>query len=74
MTDDEWEKRRSRAVLAAFQTGRPVFADTDGVLRYTDGAKEPVSDNVGVARQPVPQATARTSWWTRVRRWLGGRP
>lgn len=56
MTDAEWEQHRSRAILAAFQTGRPVFADTDGVLHYTDGAKEPVSDDVGVPRQPVPRA------------------
>ena len=57
MTDDAWEEQRRRAILAAFQTGRPVFADTDGVLRYTDGTKEQVLADVGVARQPVPRAT-----------------
>lgn len=60
MTDAEWEQHRSRAILAAFQSGRPVFADTDGVLHYTDGAKEPVSDDVGVTRQPVPRAKVTT--------------
>lgn len=58
MTDEEWEKQRTRAVLTAFQTGRPVFADTDGVLRYTDGAKETVPTDVGVGEPPVRQATA----------------
>lgn len=58
MTDDEWEKQRSRAVLAAFQTGRPVFADTDGELRYADGARDQVPADVGVAQQPVPRAVA----------------
>ena len=59
MTDEEWEKRRTRAVLTAFQTGRPVFADTDGVLRYTDGAKETVpADAAGVGKPPVSRATA----------------
>jgi hypothetical protein len=56
--DEEWEKQRSRAILAAFQTGRPVFADTDGDLHYTDGPKEQVPVDVGVARQPVPRALA----------------
>ena len=58
MTDDEWEKQRSRAILAAFQTGRPVFADTDGELRYADGTRDQVCADVGVATQPVPRATA----------------
>ena len=58
MTDDEWEKQRSRAVLAAFQTGRPVFADTDGELRYADGTGEQLPTDIGVEQQPVPRATA----------------
>lgn len=58
MNDEEWEQHRRRAVLTAFQTGRAVFADTDGVLRYTDGAKETVPADVGVGKPPVPQATA----------------
>ena len=58
MTDDEWEQQRRRTILAAFQTGRPVFADTDGVLRYTDGSREEVPADVGVAKQQVPRATA----------------
>lgn len=60
MTDDEWEKQRSRAVMAAFQTGRPVFADSDGVLRFTDGAQEQVSEDVGVSKSPVPRVTIYT--------------
>jgi hypothetical protein len=47
VTDEEWEKQRTRAVMAAFQTGRPVFADTEGELRYTDGSHERVPANVG---------------------------
>ena len=69
MTDDAWEKQRQRAVLAAFQTGRPVFADTDGELRFVDGAKELVPADVGVPKAPVPRATVlavraeRASHW-----------
>lgn len=58
MTDDEWEQQRSRAVLAAFQTGRPIFADSEGELRYADGDQAPVAEDVGVAKQPVPRAIA----------------
>ena len=58
MTDDEWEKQRQRSILAAFQTGRPVFGDSEGVLRYVDGDHETVPPDIGVAKQPVPQATA----------------
>jgi hypothetical protein len=50
VTDDEWEQQRSRAILTALQTGRPVFADSDGVLRYIDGAREPVTDAAGSAK------------------------
>lgn len=74
MTDDEWEEQRRRAVLAAFQTGRPVFANTDGELRYADEGREPLADEDGVPRGPVPAAKVRTSWWARIRRWIGGRP
>jgi hypothetical protein len=58
VTDDEYEQRRSRAILAAFQTGRPVFADSDGEMRYADGDREPLADDVGVVMQPIPRATA----------------
>jgi len=58
VTDDEYDQHRNRAILAAFQTGRPVLADTDGVLRYTDGAKETVPADVGVGKPPVPRTTA----------------
>jgi len=69
VNDDEWDKRRDRAILAAFQTGRPVFADTDGELRYVDGIGEQVPADVGVTKQPVPRATVlviraeRASHW-----------
>lgn len=58
MTDDEWEKQRNRAILAAFQTGRPVLADTDGVLRYANDDREPLPEDVGIAKQPIPRAIA----------------
>lgn len=60
MTDEEWEKQRKRAILAAFKTGRPVFADTDGELRYVDGKGEPLADAAGVVQTPIPQTTAAT--------------
>lgn len=65
MTDDEWEALRRRAILEAFETGRPVFADSDGVLRHADGARETIGDEVGAARRPL-------SWWERLRRRLRG--
>ena len=57
--DDEWEARRTRAILRALQTGRPVFADTDGEMRYGDGAGERLADEVGVPRAPVPEAVVQ---------------
>jgi hypothetical protein len=76
VTDDEWERQRQRSILAAFQTGRPVFGDSDGVLRYDDGDREPLADDVGVPKAALPAVTAvatKLSWWTRVKRWMGGR-
>lgn len=73
MTDDEWEKRRDRVILAAFQTGRPVFADSDGEMRYADGDREPLEPHEGVTAQPVPGARVRISWWRRLWIRLGGR-
>lgn len=70
MTDDEWEVVRRRAILAAFETGRPVFADSDGVLRHADGAQETIDDEVGAA---FPAAPRPLSWWGRLKRWLRGR-
>lgn len=58
MTDDEWDERRDRAIRAAFETGRPVFADTGGVLRFTDGAREEVPAEVGVSGPLVARPTA----------------
>ena len=71
MNDDEWDKRRDRAILAAFQTGRPVFADTDGEMRYADGAGEPLADEVGVPAAPVPMATAQIARAARASYWAG---
>ena len=73
MTDDEWEKRRDRAIAAAFQTGRPVFADNEGELRYVDGAKESLADDAGMPKTPLPPAVVKIHLWTRVKRWLAGR-
>lgn len=56
MTDDDWEEQRNRAILAAFQTGRTVFADTDGKLHFADGNQEAAPADVGLARKPIPQA------------------
>ncbi|HSX23373.1 MAG TPA: hypothetical protein VLE97_11420 [Gaiellaceae bacterium] len=70
MTDDEWEEQRRRAVLAAFQTGRPVFADTDGELRYVDGDREPLADDVGMPKTALPSAEVKITWWGRIRRWF----
>jgi hypothetical protein len=44
------------------------FADTDGELRYVDGNREPIADEAGVAQR------ARSMWWQRLRRGIGGRP
>jgi hypothetical protein len=74
VTDDEYELQRNRAILAAFQTGRPVFADNEGEMRYADGEREPLADDVGVPQTAVPQAaTISRSWWSRMKCWLGGR-
>jgi hypothetical protein len=83
MTDDEWEQHRGRAILAAFQTGQAVFADTDGALRYAGG--KPLEDDIGVPRADLPEASAkigkptslpdtdpRLSWRTRAGRWMSG--
>lgn len=64
MNGPEWDKQRARAILAAFQTGRPVFADSDGKFRYVDGAGEPLTEDVGLPKD-LP-------WWSRLRRWWGG--
>lgn len=73
MTDEEWEKQRARAILAAFQTGRPVFADSEGKMRYVDGGGERLPDEVGVPRSQMPIARTRASWWVRLKHWLRGR-
>lgn len=72
MTNDEWEKLRIRSIMAAFQTGRPVLADSDGQLRYTDSQREQVAADVGVEKQAIPRAMTQTpSWWSRAKCWIG---
>lgn len=72
MSDDEWQAQRDRAILAAFQTGRPVFADSEGAMRYADGDREPLPDDVGVTPKPIPRAAAqlrrasRASYWAAI--------
>ena len=61
MNDDDWEEQRNRAILAAFQTGRTVFADTDGELRFADGNQEAVPAEVGLVAQPLPAVRALSS-------------
>lgn len=68
MTDDEWEQQRTRAILAAFQTGRAVCADSEGELRYADGDHARLADDVG---RPTPPPEAKSSWWKRAKRWIG---
>lgn len=69
MSDPDWEARRSRAVMAAMQTGRPVFVGADGIMRFGDGAQEPVGDELGYIGKWVPiAATVRPSWWTRLKK------
>jgi hypothetical protein len=74
VSDAEWELKKNRAVLTAFQTGRPVFADSEGELRFVDGDGEPVSvpDEAGVPVEKLPRAkvalrkAARASYWAAV--------
>jgi hypothetical protein len=68
VTDDDWRRRRDRAISAAFQTGRAVYADADRELRYADGDHEPLPDDVGAPRAPLPDAKVRLTWWARIRR------
>lgn len=80
MTDEEWEQLRDRAISAAFQTGRAVFADSNGQLHYADGDRESIAADVGVveeslvkeppAKESLPRATVRMSWRSRVKRWF----
>lgn len=72
MDDETWEKQRVRSILAAIQTGRRVFADSDGVLRYADGDREPLADDVGLSKEPLPLAKVKLSLWSRVWRWIRG--
>jgi len=74
VTDAEWEARRKRAIFAAFQTGRPVFADSDGEMRFADGDHERLAEGAGMPKTAVPQqATVSSTWRSRVKSWFGGR-
>ena len=68
MTDDDWEQQRQRAILAAFQTGRPVFADTTGEMRHVDGACEPLAGDVGTSKALAPDVD---TWWMKIKRRFG---
>lgn len=73
VNDAEWNRLRNRAILEAFRTGRSVFADSDGELRYGDGKHEPVSEGEEDAAMGLPPVVLpKPPWWIRVRRWLGG--
>lgn len=75
MNDEEWERQRQRSIMAAFQTGRPTFADSDGVLKFADGSEEPVGDDIGWSGAGVPPATVKaTSWWTRLKQKFSRKP
>jgi hypothetical protein len=65
VTDDDWEHRRDRAIMATIQTGRAVFADTDGELRYADGNREPLADDIGVVEAPAVASLASAERWSR---------
>jgi hypothetical protein len=62
---------RYRAALAAFQSGRPVFANTEGEMRYVDGDCEPVVGAAGGL--PMAITLARPSLWARIWRRIRGR-
>jgi hypothetical protein len=68
VTDDEWKQRRKHAFEAVFQSGRPVFADSEGAFHYADGGREQLSDSA--AELPIPELTPPPPWWARVIRWL----
>lgn len=69
MNDDEWNRLRNRAILEALRTGRSVFVDSDGQLRYGDSASDDVED----AAMDLPQVVLpKPSWWLRVRQRWGG--
>jgi len=70
MDDDEWEQQRNRSIMAAIRTGRPVFGDTNGVLRFADGDQEDVPDEAQVTRAPMPKAEVRETLWARIKRWF----
>ena len=74
MNDEEWEQQRMRSIMAAFQTGRPVFGDSEGRLEFADGDHERVGDDVGWTGADVPVAKVRISWWARMKRWFGKGP
>lgn len=65
MTDDDWDRHRDRAIMAALQTGRAVLADTDGELRYADGNREPLADDSSVVKSPAVASAARAERWSR---------
>ena len=63
MDKGAWDRQRERAILAAFQTGRPVLADSEGAMHYAD---------VDLSKKGPPKAEiVKRSWWARLRRrWI----
>lgn len=66
MNDNEWEQHRNRAIMEAFNTGRTVFADSDGELKYFDEK----GGNVDPPKEPLPKANIKLSWWKQLLSWL----
>ena len=62
MNDAVWNEQRERAILPVFKTGRPVFGDSDGVLRYVDGDCEPVVGDAGLSKTGL--APVKRPWWS----------
>ena len=63
-----WEQMRDRAIKAAIRTGRPVLADSDGVLCYADGERERISHDS--AELPIPELSQQSTRWARAWHWI----
>lgn len=68
MTDDEWEEHRNRAISAAFLTGRPTFADNNGVMRFADGDQEVIPADIGGTPMPLPLEPKSPTIYTKAMR------
>jgi hypothetical protein len=68
VTDDGWKQMRKRTIEATFQSGRSVFANSEGAFHRADGGCEQLSDST--AELPIPELTPPPPWWARVIHWL----